>query len=322
MVVRTMEDLNDYMLLHGHKTLGDFELSDELTSAVCEINEIEVPLQNGTRFNYISEFKMRKNAKEFFNDYYKLHNVGYLPDKKLYKLVKSKKIASIEDIIEEYNNAAKMVSPFKLPINYNINNVNGGTLITQALVTEDHEYFEQLLPYLNLYFTGINLSKSVTDITTSSYIHEITHSQIESHKTAVDEFHNAEVLSIFNELFYAYKHDITLFDFLLMNRLNGIFMSFNSIYTFKTSKSGKNIIEGRDYTEFDYHTDIKYLTSTLKALKLLSCYIDKKPNTSFITHQISRVFEGQRTVEDCLSDLNVTLENSMNPDNIKKLIRI
>ena len=320
MVVRTMEDLNDYMLLHGHKSLGEFELTDELTNSVVEINKINVPFDNGTQFKYISKLRMKHNAKEFFNDYYKLHNVGYLPDRQLIKLVNSRRIASIEDIIDAYNRAAKMISPFKLPIKYNINNVNGGVLITQALVTEDHEYFEQLLPNLNLYFTGINLSKSITDITTASYIHEITHSQVESNKTVVDEFHNAEVLSIFNELFYAYKYDITLFNFLLLNRLNGLFMSFDSIYALKTSKSRKNIIQGKEYSDFDYHTDVKYLTSTLKALKLLADYIDKG-NSSFITHQIDRVFEGQRTVEDCLSDLNITLDNSLNPDNVKKLIR-
>ena len=322
MVVRTMEDLNDYMLLHGHKGLGDFELTDELIEAIKEINTFEVPFKNGTQFKYIHKITMKKHARKFMEQYYNLHKVGYLSDVKLISLLHNKKIGTIGDLIDSYNDGAIYLDPFRLPVDFNIKSVNGGTLLTQALVTEDHEYFKELLPELNLYFSRIYLPKSTTDISTASYVHEITHSQLESNKGIIEEFHNAEVISIFNELLYAYNHSEKLFNYLLMNRLNSLFMSFNSMYEYKTNNSGKNILEDRVYTEFDYHTDIKYLSSTLKAFKLLALFIgDDKLNSKYIIHQINRVFDGQRTLEECLSDFNVTLDNSIDPKYTRSLIR-
>lgn len=321
MIARTMEDLNDYMLLHGHKELGNFELTDELIEVIKDINDIEVPFKNGSRFNYIFKGSMKRDAYDFYNKLYNIHEVGYLSDKKLSRLLNDKHILSIDDVINYFNKAAKMINPFDLPIIYNIDNVNGGRLKTQVLVTEDHDYFEELLPKLNLYFTGIYLPKTTSDISTASYIHELTHSQLESNKGTIEEFHNAEVISIFNELLYAYCRNKDLFYYLLITRINGILLNFNSIYEYKTNESGENILEDRTYTEFDYHTDIKYLTSTLKAFKLLALYIgNSKSAKDYIIHQINSAMDGYRSLEESLNNVNVTYDNSLNSDYVRRLI--
>ena len=317
-----MEDLNDYMLLHGHSRAGEFNFNDELIEAIKAINELDIPELNGVEIKYITRHKLKKQAYMFFNDFYNLHKIGYLSDKKLKSILSDKRIQQIEDITNIYNSSATFINPLKLPINYVLDNYNGGTLVTQAVLTEDHELHKQLLPNMNVYFTSIKLPTRPTDVVTSSYIHEITHSQLESYKGIIEEFNNAEVLSIFNELLYAYNYcDKKIFDVLLVNRLNSLFMCFNSIYKFKTTKSRDNILEDEEYSDFNYQTDIKYMISTLKALKMFSLCCEDHITKYHIINLVNKVFNGEFTVEELLDKLNINQENIIETDHIKKIIK-
>lgn len=316
MAIRTVDDLNDYMKIHGNTRLGEFELNDKLIECVKELNEIEFNPVKELNLHYITKSRMKKNAKEFLTQFYQFWNVGYLPDSKLKRIIKWKKISCEGEIISLYNAAAKMIDPFKLPIKYDKDNVFDGRLVTQVLYRSDTANTDYLKD-LKLYFQRIELPRRTTELSTSSYIHEITHAILETYKGLTQEYYNAEVFPIFNELLYAYNSNPDMFDVLFWNRLNNIYNSFNNIYEFKNGD-----IDNKEYYEFDYHSDVKYLTSTLKAFQLLSMYIESiRPIDSYVTHQIGRSMLGFREVEKVLTDVGVIKDSYVNPEFTKKIIK-
>ena len=317
--MRTVDDLNKYMKIHGNAAYGDFEYNDDLLHLVQYYNEYQLGITRAS-FKVISKRKMKKDAYKFINDYYPINKVGYLTDKKVTRVMLSTLFYNKDDFIKVYNDAAKMISPFKLPIKYKKANIFDGCLSTSILLREDAEN-DDYLDKLNLYFQHIELPKKVTELSIPSYVHEITHALIESHKGLTHEFYNSEVLPIFNELLYAYLHNNDMLKVLISNRLNSIYNSFNSIYEYNNNE-GHNAIENKVYTEFDYHVDIKYLLSTLKAFCLLASLTDEEfISSSYIIHQAARVFEGHRSVEEFLSDVGITNDKCYTTDAVSKILK-
>ena len=68
MAIRTVDDLNDYMKIHGNTRLGEFELNDKLIECVKELNEIEFNPVKELNLHYITKSRMKKNAKEFLRN--------------------------------------------------------------------------------------------------------------------------------------------------------------------------------------------------------------------------------------------------------------
>lgn len=91
-MIRTIDDLDDYMLLHGHKRTGDFILNDKLINCIVDINNLDIPEINNNKIKSLSKFLLKKHAYTFFNDYYNIHEIGYLSDNKLKALLNNKEI--------------------------------------------------------------------------------------------------------------------------------------------------------------------------------------------------------------------------------------
>lgn len=316
----TIEDLNDYMLFHGQKRIGDFELTNSFTKLIVDINSLDIPEVTPSS-KLINKFILKKHAYSFFNDYYNLHKIGYLPDNKLKKIMSARKVSNINEITDIYNKSAVEINPLKLPIYANLNNPFEGRLVVQDLLC-DEDKEKDILSNINVFFTGIRIPKRITELTTASYIHEVTHSQLESYKGIIEDYNNIEVLSIFNELFYAYTNcDKKVFKELLVNRLNNLLLSFASIYDYKEADFITTIKDGREYGEFDYHSDLKYLLSTLKALKMFVLCIEDNVQKYHIIKIINKVFNGEYTVEDLLNELKINNNEPIKASEVKALLK-
>ena len=323
MEVRTLNDLNNTIPLRGHKELGEFNFDDYFIEAIKVINNEEFPEVNGMKFSKIPKFTLKPKAKTFFNKYYKLHDIRFLPSVLLGYIVNNNSIKDVQDLANLFNKACIDISPYNLPIQFNINNVNGGTLSSQVILTHLEDFNKELMPLLNVAYTDIRLSKTVTSITVASYIHEITHSQVDHYKRVIEEFYNSEVLSIFNELLYSYDlKNKNVFFYQLANRLNHLFNCFNSMYLYKFEGKTEGVLEKGTYTEFDYHTDAKYLLSILKAINMFALCLDDEDFKEYLISQIQTIFDGKRTVEEMLYDIDVNNETSLNPEHIRKLVHL
>lgn len=321
-MTRTIDDINEYNLFHGHKRIGDFEFTDSFIEKIKAINELKLPEIKVDDNKPLMKHILKKHAYAFFNDYYKLHDIGYLPDNKAIKIKSDKEIETCDDIAEIYNKSASYIDPFKLPTIFDKKDIYDGVLNPQIINTcvNDNRLFRELLPKLDVYFTHINLPMRKTEITTANYVHEITHTQLESQKGIIEEYYNSEVLSIFNELFYLYSiGDKKAYTQLLVKRINDIFDSFTNMYEFERHNFIKSVNKDHTYNEFDYHSDLKYTLSTLKAIRLLPSVMTDDMVLKYHTiNLINKVFNGNLSVEELLDKVEIDNENILNPDNITR----
>ena len=313
-----LDELNDYILLHGYnKNIKKLKIDDRLINIVGNLLEYYNIEKEYIEIPHITKREMINNVKKFMNYYFELHKIGYLSDKKISMIFNNKKIYNIDDLIDLTKKNVKMINPFKLPINFVNEKIFEGSLDIQVVLLEN-ELKKELLSKSNLYFTSINLPKIITSITEVAYVHELTHSQVESHKGITRDYYNSEVLSIFIELLYSLK-DNNLYYLFIMQRLRNIIINFNNMYTFDIEN--KDIeVNGIKFSELDYYVCSKYLISILKAFKLLSIYLkDKKYINNYIIYQINEVFNGNISVETFLENIGVTYDNSLDSNIIRNL---
>ena len=317
MATKELDDIEGYMLLHGHQCLDKvFELDDDLLAYVKEIVEFDIPDLSVFKDYYIFRRAMKANAIKFYDSVLTAREVGYLSDSKLKRLLAKGEVESVAELIDMYNEAPLFTSPFKIPIKYCYKSSFAGTLQTQVLITEQAEFHKEILPRLNVYFSSILLSKNVTDLTVSCYLHEIMHSQLEKNKGVIGDYYNSEILSIFMELLYAYENNLENYMRILTIRINHMMLSFNSMYMYQTGQ-----LKTIKYDKTNFIKDGKYLISIMKAFNLFYKYINGSTGMKKqMLVGIQSVIDAEKQLEEFLTDYDVDYNSSKESSITKKLI--
>lgn len=230
------------------------------------------------------------DAKKFLNYYFKLHKVSYL----FYKKVFNK---NIPFVIPRH--------PYNLPLVA----TEEDSLIFDGAVIEDLTRTSRP----RVLFKGIELSKTTTECTSATYVHEITHTQLDSVKGSIKEYYNAEVLSMFNEVFHYMILDsnerlLRLFDSRRICELNLILADLIEYKNGSSNKEKDELLE-----------DSKYAISILKAYNLfMTFYYANEKIRNEILDDIQCIFDGYLTLEEMLSKYEVTLESSQNEKRLLK----
>lgn len=232
----------------------------------------------------------QSDANTFLSYYYKLHKVPYLYFKNIGRI----KIPIIRKII-----------PTKLPLysSEDKEDIFSGSVI------------EELVPKkrYHILFRGINLCETITEQTSSSYIHEITHTELDSIKNSIRNYYNSEIISIFNELFHASilgdnERILRLND---SRRICEMSITAKELIDFKNKKS--------KMTRDALLECCKYLISDLKAYNLfITFYYGDDNLKNDILDDIQAIFDGYMSVEELLSKYDITLKNSQDE---KKLLK-
>lgn len=229
------------------------------------------------------------DAQTFLQYYYKLRKVPYLH--------MSKVLGFNIHIIREIN-------PLKLPVN--------------LIPTEDifSGSVTEILPAhgkLHIIFREINLSQTITEHTSASYVHEITHTQLDRLKGSLKEYYNLEVLSIFNELFHAaiLDKDERMLRLNDSRRIHEMSVTANELREHHTGKSKMSRDELLDCC--------KYLVSGLKAYNLFITFYNATDELkNEILDDIQSVFDGYITVEELLLKYDITYESSQDKQKLIK----
>ena len=312
-----MTDISQYTLLHGNKYISDLKMDEQLLNTISKIADLDTSKLNNIDCKYILRRNIKKHGEEFFKKYFKLHSVGYLSDSHLSKIFHKKNINNIDKIVDLYNNSATFVSPFKLPVYYKYKELFSGTLVTQTLITNKEEQNNKLLKNINMYFSGIILPKTNTEISTTCYIHEITHCQLESFKGVIDDYNNEEVISIFLELLYSYLRDKNIHKIVLLNRIEHLILCYGNILDYDKKEKESN----NEINSFNNNANIKYLKSILKAFKMFDEF--QRSNIEikkYYINQIQKSFNGESTVEEILSNLEISFSESIDSKYVKRIV--
>lgn len=231
------------------------------------------------------------DAKTFLTYYYKLQDVPYL---------------RIKRVLGKEIHIIKPINPLKLPINLVENTDIFSGSVTEIITTTK----------FHIIFREINLSSPTTEQSSSSYIHEITHTQLDRLKGSLSDYYNLEVLSIFNELFHASILDSkeTILRLNDSRRIYEMSISAQELVDYHNGKSPMNRDELLDCC--------KYLVSGLKAYNLfITFYYGSDELKNDILDDIQSVFDGYLTVEELLAKYDITFENSQNPKTLGKYFK-
>ena len=223
----------------------------------------------------------------------KMHKVFQLNKKGLYEYLHSINLdensLTYEDLLKIYdkiNSYSTYVDPYDLKVCFNMNtNLIDGELISSVYDTVRDGKIETVFS-----FDKINLGRICTQVTPCVYAHELTHSQLQSNRGIIKYYENIECLSYFIEQVVALElsEDETILK--LMDK----FIKVELIKLISTLEKMSNDKENL------YDTG-KYLTSTIKALKLFSIYYNGSILMKIdMLDKVQKIFDGDMYVEDFL----------------------
>ena len=270
--------------------------SNDLIFTTAHIRNLDVNRQIN-RINRMHIEDALADTKSFFDVFYQVHDVPYL------KYIINNRFLKLAN--------RQNVNPFSLPV---IPKTVSDETFYGSLITE---LSNNQIPQVA--FLGIELNSLVTEVTSCSYAHEITHAEVDSVNGAITSYYNSEVLSVFIELQIAE----------LLAKAEKILRTEDSRRIYEIEVLAREL---KDYhqkrlvkSEDDALIDSKYVVSDVRAYNLFAEYYYGSNSTrEYIKSRIQSIFDGNYTVEELLNefmdinrldDLNPTL--SLSPKAIK-----
>ncbi|MDE5889328.1 MAG: hypothetical protein K2H20_04845 [Bacilli bacterium] len=243
---------------------------------------------------------------EIVTAHYKVHKVpleeallrskSFLDENfKLHKVLTIKPIKLVKKCLSVYF----PVHPYKIPLSsIESPDIFNGSVVEYLPKGTDKTIIKNII-----------LNSPTTEHTSIQYVHEIAHTQVDSQKGCLNNYYDAEVLSIFLELVHAFSIDSTenllrINDsrrILEMLTISEQLLSIPRIYR-------ATLIENS-----------KYLCSGLKAYNLfITYYYGPNAVRKEMLKSVSQVFNGEITVEDMLAKYDITFENSQDEKKLMK----
>ena len=279
------------------------EICLEITS--LELNKQRFSLERSTKKEEIN------NTKAFFSQHFKIHKVLYKPTISDYLSTLALKYLNIKPATKIINHFGIYTNPFNIPISFSSSDIINGTLIEPIIYLDNEEFYQNN----HIGYRQIILPKEATKLTSATYTHEITHTLLNNQPGIIKEYYNSEILSIFLELLNLYEtkteENLKLQETIRINDLITNVAYLNAYHYHKL------ILDENTQLEIS-----KYTVSILKAYQLfIKYYYSSSSYRKYILTSIQSIFDGQLSLEELLSNLDITLTNSINRDLIKYLKR-
>lgn len=249
--------------------------SDNLLETLKQYSELPIAKHVST-IHQMNVIDAIYDAQTFLLYYYKLHKVP---------------TENIKKILGKQIHFGRYINPLKLPINLTPRDDVFSASVVEVITNQQ--------PYI--IFRQIDLANQITEQTSASYIHEITHTQLDSLRGSFRNFYHFEVISIFNELFHASVLDNS-------ERLLRLNDSRRIHEMFVTAVDLRNYHDGKETMDREELLDCcKYLISDLKAYKLFTLFYYANDNVRVeILNAIQAIFDGGLTVEELLLKFDIT----------------
>lgn len=241
-------------------------------------------------------------SEKFMKSHFKLHLINCLKDCK--KIESNSKDVNLEI-------SKSITDPYKIPIE-KTNEERSSIEIT--IIKQENQYPK-------LYYNSIKINKNITDITSSTITHEITHTQQNSSAGIINYYTNIETLPILLELIN-YLEKFPSSERTTFRRLKYLIKYIDlldQIIYKKLLEVLKNKNSSKDFDE-NIIALCTYIESILKALNLFGIYENSNANTrKEMLNYIQNIFDANRSVEDFLEYYDTTFESSV--DSLQKKVK-
>ena len=237
-------------------------------------------------------YNLQKDASDFFvKANISLHEVPTITFDTLEEIIYNG-IPFNENMIEKIN-------PLDLPVEYITKSIFFGSVYKVVNLSDD------------IIFLGINLGKNISKITLPSYIHEITHTQLDSVRGSIEDYCNSELLPIFMEKLAALEMG------------NSVFLqTVEDLRSYYTLTFISSLMLEQNLSEEEIRDNDMYVKSFLMANNLFYTYLESDNYTKAqIMKKIQDIFDGKLTLEALLDIMNINLENSSDSKVIEKCLK-
>lgn len=254
------------------------------------------------------------NSKDFFNRHFKLNKVPYKGNiRNKLDVLALRHIPGTELPLRIHNSLIPYIDPLKLPVSFS------SQTLTECMVVENVTLIQnpQFINGMKLSFKEIILPNQISELTESSYVHEITHTQLAHIKGIIKNYYNSEVLSIFLELLNIYesKKQETLLPLQNACRLTEL---YQVLYMLKEHSKGIKEFEQDDLIDAS-----KYTESIFKAYGLFTEYIlGSNALKKYILNSIQNIFNGNLQLEELLDEFELTTNMVAKDNRVKKVLSI
>lgn len=254
------------------------------------------------------------NSKDFFNRHFKLNKVpfkGNLRNKLDISVLRH--VPGTELPLKIHNSLIPYIDPLKLPVSFS------SQTITECMVVENVTLIQNpmFINGMKLSFKEIILPAQITELIESSYVHEITHTQLAHLKGIIKNYYNSEVLSIFLELLNIYesKKQETLLPLQNACRLTEL---YQILYMLEEQSKGV-----KEYEYDELINASKYTESIFKAYGLFTEYLlGSNALKKYILNSIQNIFNGNLQLEDLLDEFELTTSMIAKDNRVKKVLSI
>lgn len=290
-----MSHLSDMIYGNGCKKKTECPKSSKELEELCDF----ISTDYLTRNIYVDPMNKKRSIKvgrDFLDRYFTLHELWHVDHDEMTRKI-GKDPITIARLLEVEKECERYIHPFTLKVVFsNKYDIFEGELKARSYTKEFGN-----IARAQSSFNKIDLSSRVTIVTPPVYVHEITHSQLQSNLGSVRYYKNIELLPFFLELVCSYdmgEHDYIL-KIVEKFLANEIVKYRNEIINHET---GAYKMTREELVETG-----KYLCSTISALNLFIRYYQGSPSTKkYILTEIQKIFDGLQDLEEFTKRFGVT----------------
>lgn len=286
------------MLQHGNKK--EYKIIKPSKELILLGKELD-KLKEGKIVLKVSNLNSSKKESEtFMKSHFNIHQILHQDGKVLDEYLSRHEFRTATGVARVYKNLAKKIDPYKLPIK----TVDGKDCrFAELEEISPNCSMTKVISKSPIIFQGIKMTSLITDCTSSILSHEITHSQIDSHKGITQSYYNHEVIPMFIQLVENFEKDpksLEIDQIFRLLEISGLIESLEEYH-----------YNGKYYSDDDLFDITKYLESAMKSFLLFEVYINaNKSEQRAIFDFIQKIFDGKKTVEELLEIYNITLKRS------------
>ena len=307
-------DIETEIKMHGYDELtGIVAPKKEIIDFASFIEDLEIE-KKSFYLDKSTKSEVINNTKAFFASKFKLNKVPYKGairsklDKPILTYIPGQEIP-----LKLHNSFISYVSPFDLPLEFS------SADMTECMVVENATFIrnDDFLKRMKITYRSIILPTQIHELTESSYVHEITHTQLAHLKGSIKNYFNREVLSIFLEMLNIYesKKSSTLLPLQDAIRLTEL---YQEIYMLEEQHRGIKKHNNEDLI----HASV-YSESIFKAYGLFTEYIlGTTALKKYILNSIQNIFNGNLQLEELLDEFEITSSSVSQDERVKKVLSI
>lgn len=307
-------DKETEIAVHGYNPVDNILIPDKnLIEFATFIEDLEIE----KRSYYLgpsTKEEVLAGAKKFFKSHFKLSKVPYKGTlRNKIDVTALRHLPGSEIPLRFHNSLIKYINPLSLPVKFSSQD------LTECMVVENITFIDNpdFINHMKVSFKEIILPTQITELTESSYVHEVTHTQLAYIKGIIKNYYNSEVLSIFLEILNVYESSKKQSLLPLQNAVR-LTELYQELYMLEEHSKGI-----KEYNRYDLIDASKYTESILKAYGLFTEYVlGSSSLKKYILNSIQNIFNGTLQLEELLEEFELTSSNVAQDNRVKKVLSL